>query len=50
MTLGGWIIMLFSVGCVTTLFRWCIYKVLTTPEEEEKMHGFEIETPDTEHK
>lgn len=48
MTLGGWIIMLVSVGSVTSLFSWCILKVLTTPEEEEKIHGFEIETPDTE--
>ncbi len=47
MTLGGWIIMFVSVGSVTCLFTWCIHKVLTTPEEEEKIHGFEIETPDT---
>ncbi len=47
MTLGGWIIMLISVGSVTTLFTWCIYKVLSTPEEKEKIHGFEIEPPDT---
>jgi len=50
MTLGGWIIMLVSVGSVTALFCWGIFKVLTTPEEEEKIHGFEIETPDAEHK
>ncbi len=47
MTLGGWIIMIISVGSVSTLFGWCVYKVLTTPNEEEKMHGFEIETPDS---
>lgn len=48
MTLGGWIIMIVSVGSVTCLFSWCIHKVLTTPEEEEdKIHRFEIETPDT---
>ena len=35
MTLGGWIIMLISVSSVTSLFCWCIYKVLSTPEEEE---------------
>lgn len=46
MTLGGWIIMVLSVGSVTSLFSWCIYKVLVTPEEEEKIHGFEIEPPD----
>ena len=46
MTTGGWITMLLSVGTVTTLFAWCIYKVLTTPHEAEKVHGFEFETPD----
>jgi len=46
MTLGGWIIMLLSVGGVTALFIWCIYKVLSTPGETEHVHGFEIETPD----
>jgi hypothetical protein len=46
MTLGGWIIMIISVGTVSTLFSWCLYKVLTTPEEKKRIHGFEIETPD----
>ena len=46
MNTGGWIIMLLSVGSVTVLFAWCIYKVLATPGETEHMHGFEIETPD----
>jgi hypothetical protein len=46
MTAGGWIIMILSVGAVATLFSWCLYKVLTTPEESEKIHGFEIDTPD----
>ena len=40
MTLGGWIIMLISVSSVTSLFCWCIYKVLSTPEEEEKMMNY----------
>ncbi len=47
MTEGGWIIMILSVGSVSTLFVWCVIKVLTTPEDDEKLHGFEIETPDT---
>lgn len=47
MTPGGWIIMLLSVGSVITLFVWCLYKVLSTPEEVEKVHGFEMEPPDT---
>ena len=46
MTLGGWINMLISVGAVTSLFTWCIYKVIATPEETKKVHGFEFETPD----
>ena len=31
MTLGGWITLILSVGSVTGLLGWCIYKVLTTP-------------------
>lgn len=46
MTLGGWIIMLISVGTVTGVFVWCIWKVLRTPGESEHVHGFEFETPD----
>lgn len=46
MTLGGWIIMLLSTGGVTSLFFWCLWKVLAVPGETEKIHGFEFETPD----
>lgn len=46
MTPGGWIIMLISTLGVTSLFARCIWKVLTTEGEDEKVHGFEIETPD----
>lgn len=46
MSFGGWIIMALSVGGVSALFAWCIYKVLTTPGESDRVHGFEIETPD----
>jgi len=47
MTLGGWIIMFISVGTVSGLFAWCLWKVLTTPGESEHMHGFGTEkTPD----
>lgn len=46
MTLGGWIIMLVSTLGVTSLFLWCLYMVLTLPEETDKVHGFEMETPD----
>lgn len=47
MTTGGWIIMTVSVATVTLLFLWSITRVLRAPGgEEEKMHGFEFETPD----
>ncbi|MDQ8185391.1 hypothetical protein [Pelagicoccus sp. SDUM812002] len=46
MTIGGLIIMVLSIGSVVTLFSWCIWKVLTTEGEEEKVHGFDIDTPD----
>ena len=46
MTLGGIIIMTLSVGSVASLFVWCIWKVLTTEGEDEKVHGFEFDTPD----
>ena len=39
--------MLLSVGSVSMLLIWCIYKVLTIPEETKHMHGFEQEPPDT---
>ena len=48
MTIGGWIMLIASIGSVTGLFIWCIYKVLSIPEETEHIHGFEQETPDTE--
>lgn len=34
MNIGGWITMIISVGSVTTLFAWCIVKVLTVPSED----------------
>lgn len=48
MTAAGWLIMILSVGSVCALLAWCIYKVLTTPQETERIHGFEQEPPDTE--
>jgi hypothetical protein len=47
MTTGGWIIMLVSVSGVTTLFGWCLYRVLTA-KPPEKIHGFNIDTQDAE--
>ena len=46
MTTSGLIVMLLSVGTVTVLFGWCIYKVLSTPHETEKVHGVEFHPPD----
>ncbi len=47
MTLGGWIVMALSVGGVTSLLGWCIYKVLSTPGAEKHLHTqADIETPD----
>jgi len=46
MTLGGWLTMIASVGGTTFWLIWCIYKVVTTPEESKKIHGFDRKTPD----
>ena len=46
MTTSGLLVMLLSVGTVVILFAWCVYKVLTTPNETEKIHSLEFETPD----
>jgi hypothetical protein len=43
---GGWIIMLLSVGFVTSLFVSCVYKVLTHKKSTEHMQGMEIDTGD----
>lgn len=49
MTLGGWIVMFLSVGGVSSLLGWCIYKVLFTPGSSEHLHSqVDIETPDIE--
>jgi hypothetical protein len=48
MTQSGWIIMLLSVGSVTVLFVWCLYRVLSYRPPPEKLHGFDIDTQDTE--
>ncbi len=49
MTFGGWIIMTASVGGVTALLGWCIYKVVSTPGSSEHLHSqADIETPDIE--
>ena len=48
MTTYGWILMFVSVGFVIGLFMFCFFRVLTTPESEERMHGpLDINTHDT---
>lgn len=49
MTSAGLLVMLFSVSTVATLFGWCIWKVLTTPNETQRIHSLEFETPDVHH-
>jgi hypothetical protein len=47
MTTAGLIVMTLSVGIVTTLFAWCIWKVLAeSPAEAEHVRGVELHTPD----
>jgi hypothetical protein len=48
MTTTGWLIMILSVSSVSLLLAWCIFNVVTTPEETEHIHGFEKEVPDAE--
>lgn len=48
MTIGGWIIMISSVGFVVGLLAWCVYKIVSTPGSTERIHSqMDIETPDT---
>lgn len=40
MTLGGWISMTLSIGIVTALFAWCVWKLATSqPSAEEDLDG-----------
>ena len=39
MSLGGWVVMLLSVGGTTGFFFWCIKRVLRPPVSTDKMHG-----------
>ncbi|MCL4180554.1 MAG: hypothetical protein KJ072_22765 [Verrucomicrobia bacterium] len=49
MTLGGWITLILSVGFVTTLFTWCIVRVLWGRRPLDHLHGLEdIDTRDRE--
>ena len=47
MSLGGWMIMILSVGGTTGALLWCIVRVLKIPKSTEKLHGqIELHTPD----
>jgi hypothetical protein len=46
MTTAGWVIMLSSVGTVTLLFVWCLYRVLTHTPPPESLHGIDDIIPD----
>ena len=49
MTLGGWVIMALSVGGMTALLGWCIYRVLSESSATKKMHSqADIDTGDHE--
>ena len=37
MTMGGWITMLVSVTFVTALFGWCVYRVLRSPADPDRL-------------
>lgn len=41
MTWGGWLTMTLSVGLVSTLFAWSVYRVLKKGNPIEKLHGIE---------
>ncbi len=40
--------MLLSVGTVTLLFGWCLYRVLAEKPPVEHLHGLNIDTHDIE--
>jgi hypothetical protein len=40
--------MTISVGGASALLLWCIFKVFTSREAAQHLHGFEKETPDQE--
>ncbi len=45
MTPGGWINLILSVGSVTVLFAWCIWRVVTAPVACEESAGKECAEP-----
>lgn len=47
LTLGGWIVMLLSVGFVTGLLGWCAYRVMNESSPEKVHSQIDIEPVDT---
>ena len=48
MTVGGWILMVMSVGGAVSFLTWCLVKLFSTPGSSEHIHSqADIETPDT---
>jgi hypothetical protein len=47
-TTGGKINMVVSVGLVTLLFGWCVYRVLFGKPSAKRLHGMDIDTKDVE--
>jgi hypothetical protein len=41
MSTGGWFTMILSVGFVTILFAWCIWRVLADRKSQDHIHGME---------
>jgi len=39
MTWAGLLVMALSVGGTTGFFAWCIWRILRTPGETQKLHG-----------
>jgi hypothetical protein len=40
MTAGGWIVLILSVGSVSSLFLWCLYRVIFRAPPE-RLHGID---------
>ena len=53
MTWGGLITMVLSVGGTTGFFAWCIWRILRSPGQTDRLHGVldtELDIEDEERK
>lgn len=46
LTAAGWVIMLLSVGFVTILLAWCVYRVMGETSSQKLHSQVDIEPPD----